>query len=75
MARIASNYRGETRPRRQASMHHISVNAALHRKRDVSDPFPPISTKQFPALYTRSPIKNQYRSYMRTKSAYKKPKF
>ena len=34
--------------------------------------FPPISSKQFPAFYQRSPMKNQYRSYMRAKMPYTK---
>jgi hypothetical protein len=38
----------------------------------VEDPFPPISTKQFPSLYIRNPVKNVYRSYMRMKSPYQK---
>jgi hypothetical protein len=38
----------------------------------VNDPFPPISTKQFPALYIRNPGKNVYRNYMRAKSPYQK---
>lgn len=70
-----SEYRGEVRPRRQPTRHHIEMSAASHRSHDVTDPFPPISSKQFPALHTRSPIKNQYRKYMRAKSAYKKPVF
>jgi len=67
-----SGYRGEVRPRRQSTRHHIEMHAASHRSGKPSDPFPPISTKQFPALYTRSPMKNQYRSYMRAKTPYHK---
>jgi hypothetical protein len=68
-------YRGQSRPRRQPSRHHISTFASAHKPRDVSDPFAPISSKQFPALYTRSPVKNQYRRYMRAKSPYsRRPK-
>lgn len=69
-----NNYRGETRPRRQSPRHHIEMYSASHRARDVSDPFPPLSSKQFPALYIHNPIKNQYRNYMRSKSAYRKPR-
>jgi hypothetical protein len=66
---MASNlYRGEVRPRRQPPRHHIETSAALHDTRPVDDPFPPLSNKQFPALYVRDPIKNQYRRYMRAKS-------
>lgn len=50
------------------------MNAASHDPRPTDDPFPPISTKQFPAFYVRSPVKNQYRRYMRMKSPYSKPK-
>jgi hypothetical protein len=48
------------------------MSAASHRLHDVTDPFPPISSKEFPALYVRSPVKNQYRNYMRQKSPYQK---
>jgi hypothetical protein len=51
------------------------MNAAAHQHKPVNDPFPPISSKQFPALYTRNPIRNQYRQFMRSKSAYKKPMY
>lgn len=61
-------YRGESRPRRQGVRHHIETNAAAHKAQDVSDPFPPLSSKQFPSMYVRNPIKNAYRSYMRSKS-------
>ena len=43
----------------------------MHMSKDVSDPFPPLSSKQFPSVYQRDPIKNQYRQYMRSKSPYK----
>ena len=66
-------YRGESRPRRQPPRHHVTMSAASHNTQPVSDPFPPISSKQFPALYTRDPVKNQYRRYMRAKSAYRRP--
>lgn len=72
--RTDSGYRGEVRPRRQPTRHHITMNAASHDPRPTDDPFPPISTKQFPAFYVRSPVKNQYRRYMRMKSPYSKPK-
>ena len=65
-------YRGEVRPRRQATRHHISMHAASHDIRPVSDPFPPLSSKQFPSFYVRSPMKNLYRQYMRAKAPYKK---
>jgi hypothetical protein len=39
------------------------------------DPFPSLSSKQFPAQYQRDPVKNQYRRFMRAKQAYKKPRF
>jgi len=65
-------YRGEARPRRQSPRHHIETYSAAHQHHDVDDPFPPLSSRQFPALYVRNPIKNQYRSYMRAKSAYRK---
>jgi hypothetical protein len=61
-------YRGETRPRRQPPRHHIETFAASHQTGSPSDPFPTLSSKQFPALYVRNPIKNAYRSYMRAKS-------
>lgn len=67
-----SLYRGEVRPRRQSPRHHIEMSAALHDTRPVEDPFPPLSSKQFPALYQRNPIKNQYRQFMRAKSPYRK---
>ena len=71
---MSSMYRGETRPRRTPVRHHIVMSAASHDMRPVDDPFPPISTKQFPSLYIRSPVKNQYRRYMQSKSPYRKPK-
>ena len=67
-----SEYRGEVKPRRQPSRHHIVMSSAAHDYRPVDDPFPPISSKQFPAMYTRSPMKNAYRSYMRAKTPYTK---
>ena len=67
-----TGYRGEVRPRRQPTRHHISMYSGAHQKHTVEDPFPPISTKQFPALYVRSPVTNQYRRYMRIKSPYVK---
>jgi len=67
---MASEFRGEVRPRRQPVQHHIVTNAATHISRPVEDPFPPISNTQFPQLYIRSPTKNAYRSYMRMKSPY-----
>lgn len=48
------------------------MSAASHSTQPVLDPFSPLSTKQFPAMYTRSPMKNAYRSYMRAKTAYTK---
>lgn len=70
---MTSGYRGESRPRREPTRHHISLFAGSHRHDSVDDPFGPISNKQFPAFYTHNPIKNQYRRYMRAKSAYQKP--
>jgi hypothetical protein len=67
-----SEYRGEVRPRRQPTRHHIVIWSASHSHQPVSDPFPPMSSKQFPALYTRNPQKNVYRSYMRMKTPYTK---
>jgi hypothetical protein len=67
-------YRGETKPRRQPVRHHIEMFAASHRAVNPTDPFPPLSSAQFPALYVRAPIKNLYRQYMNAKSAYKKSK-
>jgi hypothetical protein len=69
---MGSMYRGEVRPRRQAPRHHVETSAASHQHHDVDDPFPPLSSKQFPSLYVRNPVKNQYRNYMRSKSAYRK---
>lgn len=63
-----NGYRGETRPRRQGVRHHIETFAATHQQHHPTDPFPPLSNKQFPAMYSRNPIKNQYRRYMRAKS-------
>jgi len=48
--------------------HHIETSAAAHKAKDVSDPFPALSNKQFPAFYVHDPVKNQYRRYMRTKT-------
>jgi hypothetical protein len=67
-----SEYRGESRPRRSATRHHIELWSTAHQHRDVDDPFPPLSSSQFPALYTRSPVKNLYHQYMRSKAPYKK---
>jgi len=64
-----SGYRGASRPRRQPPRHHIETSAAAHQHHNVDDPFPALSSKQFPALYVRDPIKNAYRKYMRGKSA------
>ena len=72
---LVNGYRGEVKPRRTPTRHHIQMYSASHNTQPVSDPFPPLSNKQFPAFYTRSPIKNMYRSYMSAKSAYKKPRF
>jgi len=69
---MASEYRGEVRPRRQPSRHHISLFAGQHKTDTVDDPFGPLSNKQFPAFYQRSPIKNAYRKYMRAKTPYMK---
>jgi hypothetical protein len=68
-------YRGEVKPRRQPTRHHISLYSASHNTQPVSDPFPPLSSKQFPSFYTRSPVKNLYRRYMQAKTPYKKPHF
>jgi hypothetical protein len=67
-----SLYRGEVRPRRSSPRHHIETSAAAHQHKPVNDPFPPLSNKQFPAMYQHDPIKNQYRQFMRSKSAYRK---
>jgi len=69
---MSSQYRGEGRPRRQSTRHHIETFAAAHHTHTVDDPFPPLSNKQFPALYTHDPVKNQYRRFMRSKSAFRK---
>jgi len=71
---MASEFRGEVRPRRQPSRHHVMLDVAKHDTRPVDDPFPPVSSKQFPAFYQRSPQKNTYRRYMRMKSPYSKAK-
>jgi hypothetical protein len=63
-----SMYRGEVKPRRQGTRHHIETSASAHMAQDVSDPFPPISNKQFPAFYVHDPVKQQYRRYMRAKT-------
>jgi len=68
----SSLYRGESRPRRQPPRHHVETNAAAHQHKQVNDPFPPVSNKQFPAMYQHDPIKNQYRRYMRSKSPYRR---
>lgn len=69
---MSSEYRGEVRPRRQVTHHNISLHAASHRATDVSDPFGAFNSVQFPAMYLRNPIKNQYRRYMRAKMPYTK---
>ena len=52
------------------------TSAAKTRSDDFSNPFKPtpisstISSKQFPALYVRSPLKRQYRNFMRIKTPY-----
>jgi hypothetical protein len=65
---MSSLYRGEVRPRRSPPRHHIETSAAAHQHHNVDDPFPPLSSKQFPALYQHDPIKNAYRKFMRAKS-------
>ena len=65
-----SGYRGEVRPRRRPSRHNITVSAANTSTLPTTDPFGPISSKQFPAFYQRNPIRNQYRKFMRQKSIY-----
>ena len=65
-----SGYSGEVRPRRRPTRHNITVSAASHDTQPVNDPFPPISSAQFPHLYQRNPIRNQYRRFMRQKSIY-----
>ena len=74
---MPSEFRGEVRPRRQpAGRRHIMTSAAKTRSDDFSNPFkstPTVSTlssKQFPALYVRSPLKRQYRNFMRMKTPY-----
>lgn len=67
---MSSQYRGEVRPRRRPVRHNIVMYSAAHALGPVDDPFPPLSSKQFPAFYTRSPVKNQYRRYMASKSMY-----
>ena len=69
---MSDGYRGEVRPRRQPTRHHIQVSAGLHKTGTPTDPFPPLSSAQFPALYIRSPMKNAYRKYMRAKSPYRR---
>ena len=69
---MADGYRGEGRPRRSPTHHHVQVNAGLHKTGAPSDPFGPLSNAQFPSLYIRSPMKNAYRSYMRAKSPYRR---
>lgn len=69
---MSDGYRGETRPRRSPTRHHVQIGAGLHKTGAPSDPFGPISSKQFPALYVRNPVKNVYRRYMRAKSPYLK---
>jgi hypothetical protein len=65
---MSSNFRGETRPRRQGTRHHIETSAAAHHTHKPDDPFPPISNDQFPAMYQRSLVKNAYRKFMRAKT-------
>ena len=65
---MSSVYRGESRPRRQGTRHHIETSAAVHHTHSPDDPFPPLSNKQFPSFYQHDPVKNQYRRYMRAKS-------
>jgi hypothetical protein len=73
---MSSGYRGEGRPRRQPPRHHVETSASAHEPRHhPMDPFPSLSSKQFPAQYQRDPVKNQYRRFMRAKQAYKKPRF
>ena len=67
-----SGYRGEVRPRRQPVRHHVSLHAGADSTQPVLDPFGPISSKQFPSMYIRNPIRNQYRRYMRAKTPYTK---
>jgi hypothetical protein len=67
---MASEFRGEVRPRRSPPKHHIVMSAARHDLRPVDDPFAPISNSQFPQLYIRSTMRNTYRSYMRAKTPY-----
>ena len=40
--------------------------------RPTDDPFAAFNNQQFPAMYLRNPIKNQYRRYMRVKAPYTK---
>jgi len=73
---MSGGYSGEVKPRRQAPRHHVETSAAAHESRGhPMDPFPILSSKQFPALYQRDPVKNQYRRFMRSKQAYRKPSF
>jgi hypothetical protein len=67
-----SMYRGEVRPRRQPTRHHIVMHVSSHRHDDTSVPFKVLSNAQFPALYIRSPVRRQYRNYMRAKSPYQR---
>ena len=70
--RVTSQYRGEVRPRRRPPRHNIVMYSAAHKSGTPDDPFAPISSAQFPALYQRNPVKNVYRSYMRSKSIYQR---
>ena len=67
-----NEYRGEIRPRRQPVAHHIVMSSSSHRANDTSLPFHPLSGKQFPALYVRSPARNLYRQMLRGKSPYQR---
>ena len=69
---MSNGYRGEVRPRRQPVRHHVSLHAGAHSALPVDDPFGAISSSQFPAMYIRNPIRNQYRRYMRAKTPYMK---
>jgi hypothetical protein len=72
---MPNEFRGEVKPRRSPSRHHIEMSAAAHQHHGQPlDPFPPLSNSQFPQLYVRSPVQNAYRKFMRAKSAYRKPR-
>lgn len=65
------------RQKRRPTRHNMSTDIARHHDLDMSSPFTSgsmnnLAPAQFHGMYVRNPIRNQYRKFMKVKSAYQK---